>query len=115
MIQPGKSPLKFDCLSKKAFKNNKFDQQTLIMISRAESFLCLDKYETLEESQSIQRPKLWVSINHNKDENNSLKSQKQNNAHEAYSQKFKQRIRMYLCMDVCVYVYIICTTWYNLD
>ena len=47
------------------------------MISQVESFRCLYKQGTPEEDRRIQRPKRCVSINRNKDEDNSPKNHKQ--------------------------------------
>ena len=50
------------------------DRQTLKMISRVESFLCPDKQGAHEEDRRIPRPKRYVTINNNKDEDNSRKN-----------------------------------------
>ena len=54
------------------------NSQTLKMICQVESFLCPDKQGTPEEGRRIQQPKRCVSINNNKDEDNSPKNHSQN-------------------------------------
>ena len=85
MILTGKSFLKFDCWSNKAFKNYE-DLQTSKIISQVEPFLFLDKQVTIEEGQRIQWMK-HVSTHHNKDEDNS--NHNQNDTHQTSSKKFK--------------------------
>ena len=60
--------------------NALFNQQTLKIISRIESFLCPDKQGTPKEGWRIQRPKC-LSIHHHKDKDNSPKNNNQNNTH----------------------------------
>ena len=75
--------------------------QTLKMISQVEPFLCTDKQRTTEGGWRIEWPKCCVSINNNKDKDNSLKNYTQNIAHQASFQKFRQ------LKDLCVYIIII--------
>ena len=66
------------------------NSQTLKMISQVESFLCLHKQKTPEEGLRIHRPKQYVSIHHNKDEDNSPKNHNQNNTNKIKFYKKKK-------------------------
>ena len=61
------------------------------MISQVESFLYPNKQRTPEEGQRIQQQKHRVTTNNNEDEDNSPKNNTQNIAHQASSQKFRQK------------------------
>ena len=62
------------------------NSQTLKLISKVESFLCPDKYWTLEEGRRIQQPKRFVSTNNYIDEDNNPKNHNLSNTNQATSQ-----------------------------
>ena len=67
------------------------------MISKVESFPYPEKQETSEVGRRMQRPKRCVTINNNKDEDNSPKNNIHNNACQASSKKkFRQTIKRFL-------------------